>query len=70
MQPIYDPNILVSSDIFFHQLGPQGRVGLVVTKSVCLSVCLFIVPFQCDFLRGRTSAERASSVDWCDLDLE
>ena len=44
----------------FHQLGPLGRVGLVVTKSVCLSVCLsvglFIVPFPCNFLPWS---------DWC-----
>ena len=25
---------------YFHQHGPLGQVGLVVTKSVCLSVCL------------------------------
>ena len=35
----------------------------------CLSVCLSDVPFSCNFLRGRTGAERASSMDWCDLDL-
>ena len=34
--------------IFFHQLGPLGRVGLAVTESVCLFVCL-CVPFPCDF---------------------
>ena len=27
-------------------------------------------PFHVIFLRGRTGAERASSVDWCDLDLD
>ena len=48
------------------QLGPLGRVGLVVAMSVCCRLC---VPFPCIFLRGRTGAERASSVDWCDLDL-
>ena len=53
------------AEIHFHQLGPLGRVVLVVAKSVCLSVCLF-VPFPCDFfLRGWTCAEPASSVDWC-----
>ena len=25
---------------FFHQLGPLGRVGLGVAKSVCVFVCL------------------------------
>ena len=35
----------------FHQLGPLGRVGLVVDTSVCLCVCLF-VPFPCNFFRG------------------
>ena len=55
-------------NITFHQLGPLGRVGLVVAKSVSvLSVCL--TPSHAIFLRGRTGAERASSVDWCDLDL-
>ena len=29
-----------------------------------------IVPFPCDLLRGWTGAERASSVDWCDLNLD
>ena len=52
----------------FHQLGPLGRVGLVVAMSVCLFTCLS--PSHAIFLRGRTSAERASFVDWCDLDLE
>ena len=33
---------------YFHQLGPLGRVGLVVDMSVCLSVCVS-VPFPCDF---------------------
>ena len=52
----------------FPQLGPLGRVGLVVTKSVCvLFVCLS--PSNAIFLRGRTGAEHASFVDWCDLDL-
>ena len=52
----------------FHQLGPLGRVGLVVTKSVCV---FFVCPLPMQFfLRGRIVAERASSVDWCDLDLD
>ena len=29
----------------FHQLGPLGRVGLEVAKSVCLFVCLFVPIF-------------------------
>ena len=29
--------------VTFHQLGPLGRVGLVVTESVCLCVCLMSV---------------------------
>ena len=37
--------------------------------SVCLFVCL-MSPFHVIFLRGRTGAERASSVDWCDLNLD
>ena len=53
----------------FHQLGPLGLVGLVVAMSLCVSVCLF-VPFPWDFLCCRTGAERASSVDLCDLDLD
>ena len=40
------------------------------SRNVCLSVCLSDVPFSCNFLRGRTGAERASSVDWGDLDLD
>ena len=32
-----------------------------------LSSCPFPMQF---FLRGRTGAERASCVDWCDLDLD
>ena len=35
---------------------------------VCLSVCLS--PFHVIFKSGWTGAERASSVDWCDLDLD
>ena len=57
----------------FQQLGPLGRVGLVVAMCVCLSVCLFVClmsPFHVIFLRGRTGAERASSVDWCDPNLD
>ena len=33
--------------IIFHQLGPLGRVGLVVTLSMCLSVCPLPMPFFC-----------------------
>ena len=29
-----------------------GRVGLVVDMSVCLSVSVFDVPFQCDFFEA------------------
>ena len=57
---------------YFHQLGPLGRVGLVVAMCVCLYLCFFVClmsPFHVIFLRGRTGAERALSVDWCDLDL-
>ena len=57
----------------FHQLGPEGRVGLVVAMGVCFFVSLFVSlmsPFHVIFLRGRTGAERASSLDWCDLELE
>ena len=57
----------------FHQLGPLGRFGLVVAKSVCvLFVCVLFVclsPSHAIFLCGRTSAERASFVDWCGLIL-
>ena len=49
----------------FHQLGPLGRV---VAMSVCLCVCLS--PSHAIFLRGLTGADCASSVDWCDLDLD
>ena len=56
-------------NITFHQLGPLGRVGLVVVKSVSvLSVCLS--HSHAIFFRGRTGAERASSVDWCNLNLK
>ena len=56
--------------LLFHQLGPLGQVNLIVTKSfsVLLSVCLS--PSHAIFLRGRTGAERSSSVDLCDLDLD
>ena len=41
--------------ISFHQLGPLGRVGLVVAMCVCFFVCfyvsLFDVPFSCNFLK-------------------
>ena len=40
---------------------------------VCFFVSLFVSlmsPFHVIFLRGRTGAERASSVDWCDLALD
>ena len=55
----------------FHPLGPLGRVGLVVAMSVCL-LLLFVCSSHSHaiFLRGRTCAERALSVDWCDLDLD
>ena len=49
------------------------RPGLVVAMCVCMSVCLFVClmsPFHIIFLRGRTSAERALSMDWCNLDLD
>ena len=67
------------NDVHFHQLGPLGRDDLVVamffSSSVFLfvfSVCLFVSlmsPFHVIFLRGRTGAECASSVDWCNLNL-
>ena len=53
----------------FHQLGPLSRVGLVVAMSVRLSVCLLMSPSHAIFVRGRTGAERALSLDWCDLNL-
>ena len=57
-------------NITFPQLGPLGRVGLVVAKSVSvLSVCLS-PSHAIFFLRGRTEAERALSVDWCDLNIK
>ena len=52
----------------FHQVGPLGRVGLVVAMSVCLFTCLS--SSHAIFLCGPTGAERASFVDWCDLDLD
>ena len=60
--------IEVSEDdgLHFHQLGPLGRVGLVVA----MSVSCILSPSQAIFLRGRTGAEHASSVAWCDLDLD
>ena len=33
-------NIWIHIFVDFHQLGPLGRVGLVVAMSVCLSTCL------------------------------
>ena len=48
----------VSGLVCFHQLGPLGRVGLVVAMSVCLSVCLFDVPFPCNFFQGLSLAFR------------
>ena len=63
------PGKQILKQYIFHQLGPLGQVGLVVTKSVCLSVCL-LSPSHAIFLRGRTGAERALSVDWCNLDLD
>ena len=57
----------------FHQLGLLGRVGLVVAMCVCFYLCFFVClmsPFHVTFLRGRTGAERASSVNWFDLDLD
>ena len=40
------------------------------SRDVCMFVCLSDVPFHVIFLRGGTGAEGASSVDWCDLDLD
>ena len=64
--------VYISIIFFLHQLGPLGPVGLVVAKSVCFCVVIGVfVPFPCDFfLRGLTGAERASSVDWCNLGLD
>ena len=33
----------------FHQIGPLGRVGLVVTECVCVSVCLSVCPLPMQF---------------------
>ena len=49
--------------------GPSWSSSRDVCLFVGLSVCL-MSPFHVIFLRGRTGAELASSVDWCDLDLE
>ena len=68
----HDKNIPKIVSKHFHQLGPLGRVGLVVAMCVCFYLCFFVClmsPFDVIFLRGRTGAERASSMDWCDLDL-
>ena len=57
----------------FHQLGPLGRVGLVVAMCVCFFLCFFVClmsPFHVIFLRCRTGAEGALSVDWCNLDFD
>ena len=35
--------------LYFHQLGPLGRVGLVVDISVRLSVCLCVCPLPMQF---------------------
>ena len=51
----------------FYQLGPLGRVGLAVAMSVGV---VFLSPSHAIFLRGTTGAERALSVDWCNLDLD
>ena len=53
----------------FHQLGPLGQVGLVVAKSVCV-LFVFLSPSHVIFLLGRTGAERASSMEWCNIDLD
>ena len=61
--------MLFGVKVYFHQLGPLGRVGLIVAKSVCsLFLCLSLS--HAIFLHGRTGADRAWSVDWCDLNLE
>ena len=51
----------------FHQLGPLGRVGLVVAMSVC---CILSVPFPCIFFEWSDWCRAASSVDWCHLNLD
>ena len=48
----------------FHQL---CRVGLVDAMPVCLFTCLS--PSHAILLRGRTGAEHASLVDWCNLNF-
>ena len=45
----------------FHRIGPLGQFGLVVAKSVCVSVCL-CVPFPCDF-----SKVLKSKWFWCGM---
>ena len=59
--------------VIFHQLGPLGRVGLVVAKSVCLCVCLSVCPNPLHFFwtgadcaspsRGALKTGRCSELD-------
>ena len=52
---------------------PTLPTGLVVTMCVCFYLCFFVClmsPFHVIFLRCRTGAEYASSMEWCDLDLD
>ena len=43
------PHFLKSDVQNFHQLGPLGRVGLVVDMSVCVCVCLSVCPLPMRF---------------------
>ena len=52
----------------FSPTRPSGP-GWSSSCNVRPCVCLLMSPSHAIFLRGRTGAERASFVDWCDLDL-
>jgi hypothetical protein len=54
--------------IAFSPTWPSGP-SYSSSRKVCLRV-VCLSPSHAIFLRGRTGAERASSVDWCHLDLD
>ena len=44
---------------------------LALWSSICdVRLLSMLCPSHAIFLRGRTGVEHASSVDWCDLDLD
>ena len=47
----------IETYVYFHQIGPLGRFGLVVAMSVHMFVCWCVCPLSCDFFKVLKSKE-------------